>query len=154
MRLTLNEIALDSVRRNLIKGVCDACRECRAWDKPGHTIMPSTALTSKLNEEVERDLMFYKQEHNILHIIDRCIRYAAGIEIPDKTMTSFLDAYYQCWMQFGPAKVLYSDGEGAFDNDFAKAVPKAKCIKLSIRARGQHATTIQARNGILRHLLH
>eukprot|EP00959_Pyramimonas_sp_CCMP1952_P457462 9474973-Pyramimonas_sp.AAC.1 len=70
------------------------------------------------------------------------------MEIPDQTMTSILDAYHQCRMQFGPAKVLYSDGEGALNNDTAKAVLKARGIELKIRARGQHATTIEARNGI------
>eukprot|EP00959_Pyramimonas_sp_CCMP1952_P325153 6805832-Pyramimonas_sp.AAC.1 len=57
-------------------------------------------------------------------------------------------------MQFGLAKVLYSDGEGALKNDTAKEVLKAKGADLRIRARGQHATTIEARNGILRHLPH
>eukprot|EP00959_Pyramimonas_sp_CCMP1952_P070080 1463109-Pyramimonas_sp.AAC.1 len=42
--------------------------------------------------------------------------------IPDKTMTSILDAYHQYWMQFGPANALYSDGEGALNNDITKAV--------------------------------
>eukprot|EP00959_Pyramimonas_sp_CCMP1952_P323669 6774121-Pyramimonas_sp.AAC.1 len=88
--------------------------------------MPSTALPGKLNEEVECDLTFCKQEHKIFHSIDRCIRCATGTEIPDKTMTSILDAHHQCWMQFGPAKVLDSDGEGALNNDTAKAVFKAK----------------------------
>eukprot|EP00959_Pyramimonas_sp_CCMP1952_P348832 7308548-Pyramimonas_sp.AAC.1 len=103
MRL-LSDIGLDSDRLNLIKGVCDTCRECRAWDKPGHTVMPSTALPGEFNEEVECDLMFYRQEDTMFHMIDRCIRYATGIEIPDKTATTILDAYHQCWMQFGPAK--------------------------------------------------
>eukprot|EP00959_Pyramimonas_sp_CCMP1952_P251103 5248278-Pyramimonas_sp.AAC.1 len=55
---------------------CDTCRERRAWDKPGHTVMPCTAPPGKFNQEVECDLMFYKQEHNICYIIHRCIRYA------------------------------------------------------------------------------
>eukprot|EP00959_Pyramimonas_sp_CCMP1952_P076702 1602863-Pyramimonas_sp.AAC.1 len=75
------------------------------------------------------------------------------MEIPDKTMTSILDAYHQCWMHFGLASVLYSGGKGALNNDTAKAVLKAKGAELRIRARGQHATTIEARNGTLRHLL-
>eukprot|EP00959_Pyramimonas_sp_CCMP1952_P139974 2929242-Pyramimonas_sp.AAC.1 len=116
--------------------------------------MPSTALPGKFNEEVECDLMFYKQEQKIFQIIGRCIRYATGVEIPDKTVTSILDAHHQCWMQFGHAKVLYSDGEGALNNDTAKAVLKEKGAELRIRARGQHATTIEVRNGTLRHLLH
>eukprot|EP00959_Pyramimonas_sp_CCMP1952_P213833 4474319-Pyramimonas_sp.AAC.1 len=57
-------------------------------------------------------------------------------------------------MQFGLAKVLYSDGEGALNNDTAKAVLKAKGTELRMRARGQRATTIEARSGRLRHLLH
>eukprot|EP00959_Pyramimonas_sp_CCMP1952_P010401 217790-Pyramimonas_sp.AAC.1 len=92
---------------------------------PGHADMPSTALPGKFNEEIECDLMYHKQEHHIFHSIDHRIRYATGMEIPDKTMTSIQGAYHQCWMQFGPAKVLYLDGEGALNNDTAKAVLKA-----------------------------
>eukprot|EP00959_Pyramimonas_sp_CCMP1952_P164591 3440696-Pyramimonas_sp.AAC.1 len=121
MRLILSRIGQDSVGLNLIRGVCHTCRECREWDKPGHAVMPSAALPGKFNEEVECDLMFYKREHSLFHIIDRCMRYANGIEIPDKTMTSILDAYHPCWMQFGAAKVFYSDGDGALNNDSAKA---------------------------------
>eukprot|EP00959_Pyramimonas_sp_CCMP1952_P297129 6216060-Pyramimonas_sp.AAC.1 len=66
-------------------------------------------------------------------------------------MTSILDVYHQCWAQFRPAKVLCSDGEGALDNGTTKAVFKAKDLELRIPARGQHATTSEARNGILRH---
>eukprot|EP00959_Pyramimonas_sp_CCMP1952_P247320 5169994-Pyramimonas_sp.AAC.1 len=115
--------------------------------------MPSTALPGKFNEEVECDSMFYKQERNRLHTMDRCIRYAAGMQIPDKTMTSILDAHHPCWMQFEPAKALYSDGEGTLNNDAAKAAHKAKGTELRIRARGQRATTIEARSGILRYFL-
>eukprot|EP00959_Pyramimonas_sp_CCMP1952_P137472 2877240-Pyramimonas_sp.AAC.1 len=93
-----------------------------------------TVWPGRFNEEVECDLMFSKQAHNIFHIIDRCIRYATGMETPDKTMTSILDAYHQCWMQSGPAKVLYSDGEGALNNDTAKAAFKAEGTELRIRA--------------------
>lgn len=37
---------------------------------PGHAVMPSTARFGKFNEDVVCDLMFYKQEHYILRIID------------------------------------------------------------------------------------
>eukprot|EP00959_Pyramimonas_sp_CCMP1952_P050956 1064414-Pyramimonas_sp.AAC.1 len=65
--------------------------------------------------------MFYNQGHEVFHAIDRCIRYGAGIEVPDETMTSILDAYHPCWILFGPAKVLYSDEDGALNNDIARA---------------------------------
>eukprot|EP00959_Pyramimonas_sp_CCMP1952_P170962 3572767-Pyramimonas_sp.AAC.1 len=74
MRLVSTKIGLDKIRLNLIKGVCDTCRECRAWDKPRHTVIPSTALPGKFNEEVDCDLMFDKQDHNRCNTIDRCIR--------------------------------------------------------------------------------
>eukprot|EP00959_Pyramimonas_sp_CCMP1952_P447402 9368061-Pyramimonas_sp.AAC.1 len=39
------------------------------------------------NEERDCDLFFY-QVHIVFYIIDRCIRFAAGQDISDKTMTS------------------------------------------------------------------
>eukprot|EP00959_Pyramimonas_sp_CCMP1952_P418786 8772856-Pyramimonas_sp.AAC.1 len=126
MRLILTKAGLVSVRLKLIKGICDARRDCRARDKPGRAVMPSTALPGKLNAETECDLMVYKQEHTISHIIDRRIRYATGMEIPDKTMTCTLDAYHQCWMQFGPAKVLYSDGRVPIKKRHCKGSPQGK----------------------------
>ena len=125
MRMILTKVGLGETRLSLIKGICDSCRECRAWDKPGNTAMPSVSLPGRFNEEVECDLFFYKQEHIVFHIIDRCIRWAAGTEIPDKTMHTVLDAYHTTWMQHGPAKILYSDGEGALNNDTAKAILKS-----------------------------
>eukprot|EP00959_Pyramimonas_sp_CCMP1952_P409041 8572105-Pyramimonas_sp.AAC.1 len=77
---------------------------------PGHAVMPSTAVPGKFNEEVECDIRFYTQERTIFDITDRCVRYGAGVEMPDKLMTSMLDAHQHCCMQFGPAEVLYSDG--------------------------------------------
>eukprot|EP00959_Pyramimonas_sp_CCMP1952_P425294 8908590-Pyramimonas_sp.AAC.1 len=86
--------------------------------------MPSTVLPGKFNEEVGFDYTFCKQEHHIFQIIDRCIRHATAMEIPDKTMASILGACRQCWMMFGPAKALCADGEGALNNDTAKALLK------------------------------
>ena len=54
----------------------------------------------------------------------------------------------------GEAKALYCDGEGALNNNEAKAQLKALGTELRIRASGQHATTIEARNGILRGTMH
>ena len=98
--------------------------------------------------------MFYKSEHKVFHIIDRCIRWAAATEVPDRHLNTLVDAYHTTWMRHGPAEVLYSDGEGALNNDTANAIFKGKGTELRIRVRGQHATTIEARSGILFHLQH
>eukprot|EP00959_Pyramimonas_sp_CCMP1952_P133474 2791114-Pyramimonas_sp.AAC.1 len=47
----------------------------------------------------------------------------------------------------------YSDGEGARNDDAAEAVFEAKGTELRLLASGQRATTIEARNDILRHIL-
>eukprot|EP00959_Pyramimonas_sp_CCMP1952_P030145 632188-Pyramimonas_sp.AAC.1 len=139
MRLILTKAVLDSVSLNLVEGVRDTCPGCRAWEQ---------ARTCR-----HAVYCAVWQEHKTFPIIDLCMCCGAGIEMPDETMTSILDACHQCRMQFGPAKVLYSDGAGAFNNDTAKAVFTAKGTELRIRARGQRATTTEARNGVLRHLL-
>eukprot|EP00959_Pyramimonas_sp_CCMP1952_P043898 917177-Pyramimonas_sp.AAC.1 len=88
------------------------------------------------------DLIFYKKRA-IFHIMDLCIRLAAGQEISDRERDTILDAYHYCWIAYhGPFKVLCSDGEGALNNDAAKAVMANKGATLRIRAPGQRATSI------------
>ena len=83
MRTILHAAGLGNARLDMIKPVCDTCRECRAWDPPGHKIMPSISLPMKFNAEGECDLMFYKG--NIaFHSIDRAIRLSDGCEVQDK----------------------------------------------------------------------
>eukprot|EP00959_Pyramimonas_sp_CCMP1952_P379729 7954382-Pyramimonas_sp.AAC.1 len=59
--------------------------------------------------------------------------------------SSLVDAVLACQ--------IYSDREGALNNDTAKAALKTQSVELRIRARGQRATAIDAGNGILRHLI-
>eukprot|EP00959_Pyramimonas_sp_CCMP1952_P296920 6211761-Pyramimonas_sp.AAC.1 len=79
--------------------------------------------------------------------MDRCIRLAAGQEIPDRERDFILDAYNYCWIAYlGPFKVLYSDGEGALKNETAKAMMANKGATrriqslASTRPRSSHAT--------------
>eukprot|EP00959_Pyramimonas_sp_CCMP1952_P218079 4561182-Pyramimonas_sp.AAC.1 len=66
-----------------------------------------------------------------------------------------LDAYHYCWIAHpGPFKVLFSDGEGALNHDTAEAMMANKGATLRIRAPGQHVTSVESRNGILRGTLH
>eukprot|EP00959_Pyramimonas_sp_CCMP1952_P015409 326553-Pyramimonas_sp.AAC.1 len=67
----------------MIKEVCDTCRECRAWGRPGNSTLPSVSLPGNWLDEGEMDLMFYKKR-TIFHIMDGCIRLAAGQEISDR----------------------------------------------------------------------
>eukprot|EP00959_Pyramimonas_sp_CCMP1952_P218133 4562395-Pyramimonas_sp.AAC.1 len=69
-------------------------------------------------------------------------------------MHTLLNALDQIWGIYSYPKILYSDGEGAFNNPTAKHILASRGTDLRIRARGQHATTIEARNGLLRHTMH
>ena len=153
MRSILKDVGLDEVRLNMIKPIVDTCRECRAWERPGTSTLPSVSMPSSFNQEVECDLFFYKK-HIVFHIIDRCIRYSNGTDIPNKTKDTLLEAYWDTWARHGPAKVLYCDGEGGLNNDDAKAQLNSMGTELRVRASGQHANVIEARNGLLRGILH
>ena len=50
--------------------------------------------------------------------------------------------------------MLCCDGEGGLSNEVAKERLAARAAELRVRAPGQHATTIEARSGILRMTLH
>ena len=65
-----------------------------------------------------------------------------------------MDAYTAVWYaRQGPAQILHADGEGAFNDDEAKAELKRIDTTLRIRAPGQRADYIESRNGILRHTM-
>jgi len=154
MRTLLQAAGLDEARLAMIKPIVDTCRECRAWAKRGHEVMPSLSLPTKFCEEGECDLMFYKR-FIAFHCIDRAIRLSDGCEIPDKFGTTLLDAYTKTWFKNnGPFAVLYSDGESGLNNPTSIAELKRLGTELRIRAPGQHARIVEARNAMLRHVMH
>eukprot|EP00959_Pyramimonas_sp_CCMP1952_P058353 1218505-Pyramimonas_sp.AAC.1 len=73
-------------------------------ERPGNSTLPSVNLPGNCLDEGEMDLMFY-QERTIFHIMDRCIRRAAGQEISDRERGTIVDAYHYCWIAYhGPFK--------------------------------------------------
>ena len=154
MRHALQATGLEPVKLDMIKPIVDTCRECRAWQPPGHAIMSSVSLPTNFNDEGECDLLFYKRKI-AFHIIDRALKLSDGCEIDNKNRDTLLDAYVTAWVQSkGPFKILYMDGEKGLDNDEAKAELQRLGTKLRIRAPGQHANIIEARNAVLRHTMH
>ena len=87
--------------------------------------------------------------------MDRCIRLGDGCEIADKQTETLLNAYTTSWYQRnGPFINLYSDGEGGLNNANAKAELGRLGTELRVRAPGQHANYIEARNAMMRHTMH
>eukprot|EP00959_Pyramimonas_sp_CCMP1952_P431276 9032626-Pyramimonas_sp.AAC.1 len=79
MGFILTKAGLYSVRLNLIKGFCDTCRGCRAWDKPGRTVMPSTALPGKFNEEISNATSCLTNR-NIIYFTSSIVVFALLLE--------------------------------------------------------------------------
>ena len=122
--------------------------------------MPSVELTTKPNEQVEGDILFYKR-HAIWHMVDRCDRWHAAEEIPTKEFASIRRAIENCWIKiYGAPKYLVVDGEGAIAH--AGGEPTAEAAEFlkhhgitpRIRAPDQHARMIERRGAILRHSMH
>ena len=139
---------------NLVPEVVDTCRECRAWQRPGPEPTPSVDLAVKQNDQVEGDLLFYK-EYIVWHMVDRADRWHAAIQVENKTTEALCEAITKCWLQpFGPFKTLIVDGEsGLFSTDAADFF-KRHGIEVRQRAPGQHARLVERRGAILRHAMH
>ena len=70
MKNILQSCGLPSEVIDMIPGIVDTCRECRAWEPAGAATQSAVRISYKFNEHVEFDLMFYKQ-FIVFHLICR-----------------------------------------------------------------------------------
>ena len=138
----------------MVPSVIDACRECRAWQKPEHEITPTVELVIRQNEFVEGDILFYKQ-HMAWHMLDRADRWHASTVITSKSGPSLCRAIDLTWVTvFGPFLYLVIDGEKGLITKESEDYLKSRGITYRPRAPGQHARMIERRGAVLRHSLH
>ena len=86
------------------------------------------------------DILYYR-DHLIFHLIDRCTRWHAGSNIPNKEEQTLLDAIADTWTDiFGHMTYHYTDCESGLTNDSAKAKLKSlgteQGINMPITSRG------------------
>ena len=144
-----------------VADIVDTCRECRAWQSHGPQPTPSVELCTKPDEEVEGDILFYKQ-YPIWHMIDRADRWHAAEllansidEVGFKTTERLCAAIQRCWLQtLGPFKYLIVDGESGLSSPLAKPFFDRQGITVRTRAPAQHARMIERRGAVLRHSMH
>eukprot|EP00973_Karenia_brevis_P059960 8344054-Karenia_brevis.AAC.1 len=79
MERIVNAAGVPSAVVAKIPGIIDTCRECRAWATPRADPTPTVELTTKQNDVVEADILFYKKVF-IWHMLDRADRWHAGQE--------------------------------------------------------------------------
>jgi hypothetical protein len=61
MRQVLQSAGLPNSVLDKIPQVIDTCRECRQWSRPAHETIPTLRMTTRFNEHVEADILFYRE---------------------------------------------------------------------------------------------
>ena len=139
---------------DMIRNVIATCRICRAWALPSPEVTPSLTLVDQQDVEIEADILMFKQ-FLVWHMIDVCDRWHAAAEVKTKDALALQEAICVCWTQtFGPFKRLVTDGEKGIDSESTRKFLTGKGIELKVRAKTQHARTIERRGAILRHTMH
>ena len=155
MRRFLERVGVNDKTLELIPEICQTCKVCREWAKPGPSNACSVDLPDEFNKQVELDLLFV-HSHIIFHMMDRTTRWHAATVIPDKTAETLMKAIDTQWVGIhGPPKELILDGESgiAISHD-TNAYLQRKGIKPHIRGKEQHARYIERRGALLRDTIH
>ena len=85
MKRFLDRVGVSQKVLDLIPDTVATCSVCRAWAKPGPSNACNIDLPDTFNQQVECDLVFI-HKFTILHLLDRCTRWEAGVVIPDKDL--------------------------------------------------------------------
>ena len=146
MRRFLERVGVHEKTLELIPEVCQTCKVCREWAKPGPSSACSTDLPDKFNQQVELDLLFV-HTHVIFHMMDRCTRWHCATVVPDRQAETLMKAIDTQWVGIrGPPKELIIDGESGISlSEVTKAYLHREGIKLHTRGKDQHARYIQRR---------
>ena len=111
MTRILNAAGLPKEVLDMVPDIVDTCKECRKWQRPGNETIAASSLSTKFNEHVEMDLMFYRK-FIVCHFIDRASRWHAAKVIDCKEDTTLVEALLTTWIQIhGPMTELIVDGE-------------------------------------------
>ena len=91
MKRFLDKVGVSQLALDNISNIVQSCPVCREWAKPGPANVGTTSAPDKFNQQVECDLLEFnhlddKEHHRVLHLVDRCTRWQATTEVPNKGM--------------------------------------------------------------------
>lgn len=155
MKMLLTSAGVKSDIMALVDEIVETCSICRMWARPGPRSVSSTSVYTRFNQCVQYDLLFFKT-HIILHMIDCAMRWSAGCLVENKLSETLINAMDKLWFRvFGSPQELVGDREGGIAEPIASArFLELRGIKLTLKARGQHAFLIERHNEILRQQIH
>ena len=155
MHKFLERVGVSDKVLRLIPEICDTCRVCREWTKPGPSSVCSTEFADTFNQQVECDLLFVGK-HIIFHALDRCTRWHAAQLVDGKDEDTLMAALDNLWFSsHGAPEELIVDGEsGIVISAKTTAYLARKGTKLHTRAKDQHARFVERRGALLRDTIH
>ena len=137
----------------LVKSVCDTCRICRLWRRPGPSAVATSRLSTEFNDTVQVDLLFW-HESIVLHMLDTCIKWSAAALVEGKKPSDLLPVMAKIWFRvYGAPKVLVSDHEGALCGEESSIWLERWGVSLIPKPVGSHAYQVERHNALLRHQL-
>ena len=89
----LGQAGIPKPIQELCKDVVNTCQVCRLLQKTGDKPMAKTRLSTKFNEVMQVDILFWKG-HKVLHMVDECTRFSMLTMCADKTAQSMCSAMY------------------------------------------------------------
>eukprot|EP00959_Pyramimonas_sp_CCMP1952_P019015 401709-Pyramimonas_sp.AAC.1 len=103
---------------NFIPKTVNNCRERHKWLPSAHQTTPGLRLSTRLNQHVECDILFYKEQMTI-HMICCAPRWHNGQAATPKRDKTLLAAIHRSWPQlFGSMETLIADGEGGMTSTY------------------------------------
>ena len=117
MERILRFAGLPSRANQMISGVVDICRECKAWASPKPDITPAVKLIIAQNENIETDTMFFKGGA-CMNIVEVCDRFHDSGPMDNRDMETLVEAIQVIW-------ILIVDSETSLNTKAAEERLKA-----------------------------
>jgi hypothetical protein len=124
------------------------------WKRPTNKPIASLRLSSQFNQVIQLDLLFIEQMI-VLHVIDECIRWSAGMAIASKKPADILSGLIFVWFRiFGPPGLVIADKEGALLSEEASICFERWGTTYRPKPVGSHATMVERHHEIVRQTFH
>jgi hypothetical protein len=139
---------------DLIPQVCQTCKVCRAWQKPGNRSVTSTRLSDEFNNTLQFDLLFF-EEHTIGTLIDEATRWECAEILKGKETEHLIRFITDRWIRvFGSPKLIISDQEGGLFSEESSIWAERTGFSIRPKPVNSHAALIERHHQVLRDLLH
>ncbi|CAK0801133.1 unnamed protein product, partial [Prorocentrum cordatum] len=138
----------------LVKEICDTCRVCRLWARPGPKSMTISRLATGFNEMVQWDIL-YIGEQMVARMIDEATRWTVLYILERKTTIMIIAGITQGWLRLhGPMKLLIADIEGGLHGEEACQWLDRWGIEMKAKEEGSHAQLVERHHDLVRKIIH